>query len=267
MKFGLVIAVVYLAVSPSWATSAQGQPEYTQMETEDSFVYMDKEGLAVRMAKNWACRHQNWAPAAEPTLLLNRQQFNDFELRMKSSGQWSEWSCVVRPGGVTFSRDIQNAQRAMNDAAGKPDCAPRVPETGRLNWETLDYARCYVARDVKKARAAYDAALASRLAEVLRDGGGGLDRLVARAKAEELPHPYEGCGKMLSTVYDSVVCEKDRCDQLLKKAEGFFEMYRLRIDALRGSEAITQQQAQGIAGDADLVREYLWSAQRAADGL
>lgn len=227
---------------------------------------MDSEGIAIRMEKQWACRQSERPTLSEP-LLLEPAAYREFRGRRLALGDWDNWICDIRPGPIIYSREIQKAQAAMNTIPGKPDCAPLVPENGRLNWEMLDYARCYIAKDVQQARETYEAAVTARLSELLREGGNDPERVRARAKETELLRPREGCGKTLRTMFDFAVCELDACERHLIKAEGIFTEYGRRIDKLRDAPTITQSQTDGIAADADLIREVLRRAEREAHGI
>lgn len=258
----LVSALLLAAIT----TNAQIQREYTQLETEDAFVYMDGEGVAVRVMKNWSCRHGAGASNAEP-MVLGKEDYAAFRARRIADGTWKQWSCPVVLGPVTFSREVQEAQRKMNMAPNKPDCVPWVPETGRLNWETLDYARCYLSKDAERARSVYKDKFAARLTSIIGDETAGYDALVARAKSTRLAFPHEGCDRSLDTIYDVVACRMERHGQVLLKAEEFFAFYSERVANLRGTDPILQTHATGLSMDADLVRKHLRRAQREADGL
>ncbi|TBR26379.1 hypothetical protein EPO15_00235, partial [bacterium] len=125
-----------LSVSFDGAAKAREQTKYIQLETDDAFVFMDEKGVAVRMAKNWACRNNGWAANADPRV-FNKPQFEAFKQGQIANGTWKEWVCGEQGGVTVFSRDVQKSQQQMNRAPGKPACAPKVPETGRYNYEML----------------------------------------------------------------------------------------------------------------------------------
>ncbi|TPW22004.1 MAG: hypothetical protein FD126_124 [Elusimicrobia bacterium] len=250
------------------ADCAQGltSPQYITHETDDAFLYLDERGVAIRADKNWACRRTWWSPDTNPEI-FDKQTYQEFRQKQIDMGTWDQWRCQEIVGPVVFSREVREAQRKMNMAPNKPDCVPWVPETGRLNWETLDYARCYVSKEVERARAAYRDRLSATLAEALRDRTAAYDELVAKAKSERLAFALPGCGKTLRTVHDAAACRMEEEDRLLTKAEGYFAAYSGRIDAKRGEAAISHIEASGIAMDAELIRDTLADAQREADGL
>lgn len=255
-----------LSVSFDGAARARGEAEYTQLETEDSYVFMDKEGVAVRMAKNWACRHQNWASTTDP-YLMNRQQFNDFKSKKESSGEWAEWSCGEQGGVTTFSRDIQKSQKAMNTSPAKPSCAPRIPETGRYNVEMLDYSACLLLKDVERSRYGYKIDLLVKLATLLQESvteemilkqtDSLLAKLTEKAKKKRIDKMDQYCGKVVGTVWDLASCKLAKRDEYVKKSEEFLEAYKKRVDSFKGRLVITQAEIQGLQADEALVKKYL----------
>lgn len=258
-----MIAVLSIVAS---SADAQTQRRYVPLETDDAFIYMDEGGVALRAEKDWACRNVGWAPTADPTI-LSSTKYVQFRQGQIDRGTWDQWLCKAVVGPVVFSREVLEAQRKLNMAPGKPDCVPWVPETGRLNWEALAYARCYVSKEVERARQAYRERMSAALADALDDAPTGYDALVAKAKAAKLPFTLDGCGKPLKTVFDAVACRMQEQDRLLSKAEEYFAAYSERIEDRRGKEPISQIEASGIAEDAELIRSQLSDAQREADGL
>lgn len=218
------------------------------------------------MAKQWVCRRRDWPEDASP-YKWNHQEYRDFESRSRAAGDWDWWLCGVQPGEATFSRDVQNAQRAMNLSAPRPADAPTVPETGRYNWEMLEYAKCGIARDIASARDEYKGELAFRLATLLQediseeriqhDVDSALAELGPRAKASRLLTPDTSCSPPAGDMYDLALCRMKRRDGLLNTAEGLYKAYADRVASLRDSLVISGSQAAGIARDVELVREYL----------
>jgi hypothetical protein len=245
---------------------AQTQPRYVQLETDDAFIYMDDGGVAVRAEKNFACRNVGWASTADPKVLSNAA-FVAFRQGQIDRATWDQWLCKAVVGPVVFSRGILEAQRKMNMAPDKPDCVSWVPETGRLNWEALDYARCYLSKEVQRARADYKDRTAAALAAGLDEGTAEYEVLVTKSKKALLPFAVDGCERTLEKVYDVVACRMEPEGRFIERAEGFFAGYAGRIDRLRGTDPIPQTSASGIAEDAKLIREQLYEARREADGL
>lgn len=251
---------------------AQPKMEYTRMETEESFILMDNEGLAYRYAKNWACRHQNWASIAEP-YLMDRKTFNDFESRKRSSGEWVEWACVVQPGLIMYSRDLHQAQRAMN--SNTPIGAPVVPETGRYSVEMLDYNNIALDRALWAARSDYRVDWVAQLASLLREDLPAavtrdnakelLAALTPKAQATRLARPLAMCGKTIENIYDYVICRMADRDSYLKKAEEQFEAYKDRLNRLRGQTVISPETLGEMGNDAGLIDEFIRRARREGD--
>ncbi|MBI3296589.1 MAG: hypothetical protein HYZ75_00380 [Elusimicrobia bacterium] len=255
-----------LSVSFDGAARARGEPEYTQIETDDSYVFMDREGVAVRMAKNWACRHQSWDPSAEP-YLMNRQQFTTFQTEKEASGEWEQWACGEQGGVTIFSRDIQKSQKAMNASATKPSCAPRVPETGRYNVEMLEYSACLLSKDVERSRYGYKVDLLVKLATMLGEHPSEemilrqTDRLLAeyeaKAKNTNINLDDQHCGRKVTTAWDAATCKLKERDDYVKKSEEFLIAYQQRINAYKTREVITQAEIQGLQADEALVKKFL----------
>lgn len=267
-RFALVLCWGFLSHMPGVCSegSSPTQHKYVTLETDEAYMFMDEGGVAVRAEKNWACRNVGWASTADPKVFTS-PDFARFRQGQIDGRTWDQWLCKAVIGAVVYSREILEAQRRMNMAPDKPDCVPWVPESGRLNWETLDYARCYLGKEVQTGRKAYDDRFTATLAWELDDETGDRNALVAKAKGTRLPFVQDGCDRELKSVFDAVVCRLERHDSFLKTAEGFFAGYSQRIDAQRGVDPIPQLTATGIAEDAKLVRRYLNRAQRDADGL
>lgn len=236
------------------------------METEDAFLYLDENGVAHKAEKNWACRNVDWASTANPTIYGN-DKFAEFRQRQINQVTWNQWVCKAVVGPVIFSRGILEAQRQMNMAPNKPSCVSWVPETGRLNWEALDYARCHVTKEVQRARADYKERTVSALAVALDDRTSEYEVLVLKSKKARLAFAVNGCERTLETAYDVVACKMEPEGRFIEKAERFFSEYAARIERLRGTDPIPQSTAAGIAEDAKLIREQLSEAHREADGL
>lgn len=248
------------------ASGSFGQSRLIPLETEDAYVYMDEEGVALRADKIWSCTRVDRSDGGSPEE-FKKAGFDDFRLRQLEAGEWDKWACTVTVGPVSFSREVLEAQRRMNMAPDKPDCTPWVPESGRLNWETLDYARCYVKKEVEGARQDFNARKAATLSALLGDTTSDFDSLIAKSKLTKLVRTVEGCGKTLVFVHDYVSCRMDGEDALLTKAEDYYRVYSDRIDARRGRDPVTQIEASGIGEDAKLIQRQLRRARREADGL
>lgn len=255
-----------LSVSFDGAARARPEAQYTQMQTADSFVFMDDEGVAVRMAKNWACRNRSWAPSSEP-LVMNKPQYDAFEAKHRQANTWDEWICGEQGGVTTFSRDIKKSQEAMNRSPGKPACAPRVPETGRYNFEMLDYSACLLIKDTERSRLGYKIDLLVKLATMLQESvtedmilkntDSLLEKLTKKAQGKRLDKFDQYCGKVVSTVWDLATCKLAKRDEYVKKAEEFLAEYQKRVKAFKGREVITQSEIQGLQADEALVKKYL----------
>lgn len=259
-------ALLSLAPGARSESTSPTQRRYVPLETEDAYVYMDEEGVAVRAEKNWACRNVGWASTADPKI-FSSPDFARFRQGQINGGTWDQWLCRAVIGPVVFSREILEAQRKMNMAPDKPDCVSWVPETGRLNWEALDYARCYVSKEVVRARAAYRDRFSEALAKALDGRTAPLHELIVAAKAAKLPFTVKGCGRWLETAFEVAACRMEVQDRLLTEAEGFLANYAERVDARRGIDSLSPSDAAGLAEDAELIRSRLRDAQGEADGL
>lgn len=256
------IALFGLAIS----TGAYAQSRLITLETEDAFVYMDEEGVSLKADKIWSCKRMDQGEANNPQE-FNKAGYDEFRRHQIEDGEWDKWLCSVKVGAVSFSREVREAQRRMNMAPDRPDCAPWVPETGRLNWEALDYARCFVKKEVEAARLNFNARKAAALSGLVGDPASDFNTLVAKSKLTKLQRTVEGCGKTLVFVYDYVSCRMEGEDAILTNAETYYQVYSDRIDARRGHEPLSQMDASGIGEDSKLIRRTLRRAQREADGL
>lgn len=261
--YAILLAALILIVNTA---SAQPSSRYILHETEDAFLYLDENGVAHKAEKNWACRNVGLASTSTPTV-YNNAKYAEFRQGQIDRGTWNQWTCKAVVGPVIFSRGILEAQRQMNMVPDKPDCVSGVPENGRLNWEALDYARCYVAKEVQRARADNKDRTASALAVALDDRTSEYEVLVSKSKIARLAFAVDGCERTLESVYDVVSCKMEPEGRLIEKAERYFSEYAERIERLRGTDPILQTTAAGIAEDAKLIREQLSEARREADGL
>lgn len=264
-----VVRFLALCVFLATPSSAQKRANYIQLETDDAFVYMDGEGVAVRIGKIWACRHATWARTEEP-LLHTLRQFEQFKSERKAMGDWENWSCGVQPGAVTYSRDVQAAQRALNASPLRPACAPWIPETGRNNWEMLEYDRCLLSEQLALAQAEYSTEFASRLADMLgeglpenrlrQDAAAVIAELAPKARAKKLGLYDNACDRVVATVYDLVDCRMAGRETALRQAEEDLPRHAGRIEAQRGRDGIEQPLMDGIAADAAMLRKRLRAA-------
>lgn len=242
------------------------------METEEAYVLMDEEGVAYRYAKNWACRRSGWAPGAEPAV-YGQPEFIAFRERARADGSWGDWFCSARPGTITYSRDLQRAQRRMNSNA--PFGAPYVPETGRYSAEMLEYNRIVLDTKIFTARGDYQVAFVSQLTSLLREAppatvtrdnaGQILSSLKAKAAAKRLDRPFEMCGRTVDNVYDYVACRMAGRDSALKKAEERFAEHQDRLRNLRGQTTVNPETLTQLGEDAAAIDKFIRQAQREGD--
>lgn len=270
LRIALILTICAFAAVPL----AAQKRNYIRMETEDTFLLLDDNGLAFKYAKNWACRHLSWAPTSTPTL-YNYTDFISFKERQKAQGTWQDWICAEQPGVVIFSRDLQQAQRRMNSNA--PFGAPHVPETGRYNAEMLEYNWVVLVASVFAGRSEYQIAFVAQLASLMREEPPALvtkdnakeilAALAPKAKAKLLERPLERCGKTVENVYDYVECRMAAQDALLKQAEERLRSYQERVNRLRGQTAISPEDLTELGEDAAFIDESIRQAKREGDDL
>ena len=208
-------------------------------------------------------------------MLLNRPEFIAFKERQKAEGFWGEWTCTIQPGVITFSRDIQLAQRAMNANQNAPFGVPVVPETGRHNVEMLEYNHLVLDAAIGIGRAEYRIAFVLQLLSLLREEAPAavsrdnakeiLAALTPKAKAKRLARTFEKCGKPVDNVYDSVACRMVERDASLKKAEERFEAYKDRLNGLRGPNVVTPETLADLGEDAAQIDGLLRKAKQEGD--
>lgn len=264
----LILSVLTCAAS----TAVAQESRFIQMETEEAYILMDDEGVAYRYAKNWACRHSGWGTGDEPEV-LGYSEFIALRDRSKADGSWELWTCAVRPGPITFSRDLQRAQRRMN--SNVPFGAPYVPETGRYSAEMLEYNRISLDAALFAARTDYQVAFVTQLSALLREAPPTavtrdnawqiLTALTAKATAKKLDRPFEMCGRMVDNVFDYVDCRMTARDSALKKAEEKFAEFQDRLRNLRGQTIITPETLAQMGEDAILIDKFIRQAKREGD--
>lgn len=249
--------------------SATIRSKYIQMEVGDYFVFMDEEGLAIKVEMEWACRRTDWARTSAPKV-FDPRQFERFRNEKKASGDWVNWVCDVGAGPVVFSRDLQRAQRAMNASQLRPDCAPQVPETGRNNWEMLEYDRCLLTEQFAMAQREFTVEFALRLADALgesqlegpirQDPDARLIELTVKARAKKLGLYDNLCDKVIPTTYDLIECRMADRKAALARVQKFLPFHQTRVEGQRGRDGIEQPIMDGIAADAASLRKTLRAA-------
>lgn len=258
------------------SASARADKRYVQLETSDAFVYMDGEGVAVRVEKNWACRNVGWASTAEPTI-YGKEGFTRFWDIQIANGTDFQWNCTIIAGPVVYSREVQRAQREMNASPKRPAQARRIPETGRYNWEMLDYTRLVLSAEIREARriyegqviAAYLDFLSAVVAEerIQRDPDAVIAELSAKGMARRLDIQDPHCGRIVATVHDAVTCRLADRETRLLAAEDSYKDYADIVNGLDGHSAISAGEAQAVNLAARQVQRRLARFEAAALGL
>lgn len=269
VRLRLPAALLSIFVSAANPAYAQTQRLYIPLETDDAFVYMDERGVAVRAEKNFACRNVGWAPTADPKVLSNAK-FVEFRQGQIDRGTWDQWICRAVMGPIVFSRGILEAQRKLNMAPNEPSCTLWVPETGRLNWEMLEFDRCALSTQLAAVKASAAREFAARLADLTgtelpedrlqSDPAQVLEELLPRARAERLDIFAADCGRVVSTVLDLVTCQRRVRQEQLDAAEGLYGAYASRVESLRGTASLEQGTVDGLAADAAEIRRRLREA-------
>lgn len=264
--YASLLAILTIGAPPASATS---RSKYIQMEVGDFFVFMDEEGLAIKVEMEWSCRRTDWARTSTPKV-FDPRHFERFRTEKKASGDWGNWVCDVGAGPVVFSRDLQRAQRALNASPLRPDCAPQVPETGRNNWEMLEYDRCLLTEQLAMTQREFTVEFALRLADALgesqlegpirQDPGARLIELTVKAQAKKLALYDNLCDKVIPTTYDLVECRMADRKAALARVQKFLPFHQTRIEGQRGRDGIEQPIMDGIAADAASLRKTLRAA-------
>ncbi|TPW20302.1 MAG: hypothetical protein FD126_1821, partial [Elusimicrobia bacterium] len=256
-----------LSVSFDGANKARDQAKYIQMDTEDSFLFLDEKGVAVKMAKNWACRRTDWSPQSNPKV-MNKPEYQAFREAHKASGDWDSWVCGEQGGVTTFSRDVQKSQHQMNRAPNKPACAPKVPETGRYNYEMLKYSDCLLQQDVDRSRRGYKIDLIVKLAtmlsenvtedRILKDTDKLLGELTLKGSKKKIDNRFDHyCNKVVKNYLELAECKLAKRDEHVKKAEEAYKAYAARVETYHERDTITTPEIQGLQADEGLVKKYL----------
>jgi hypothetical protein len=255
--------------------SSPTQRRYVPLETEDAYIYMDDGGVAVRAEKNWSCRNVNWASTSDPKV-FSKPDFAQFRQGQIDGGTWNQWMCKAVVGAVVYSRGIRDAQRKMNAWHLRPDCAPWVPETGRNNWEMLEYDRCLLSEQLAFAQVEFSVEFAARLADILgesipdarlrQDTKELIAELSAKARKKKLGLYDSSCDKVVPMACDFVECRLAGRRAALRKVEDFLPRHAERVAAQRGRDGIEQSRMDGIAADAASVRRLLRTVLGEAEG-
>jgi len=256
------------------ATGGKTQPQapnYTQVDTPTGFVFMDNEGVAVRMTKNYVCREGEDGKTYEMTS-AGYERF-----KKEHAGDLDKYQCGVSAGVTVFNRELQKMQEKMNDPKTKPSCAPKVPETGRYNFEMLKYSECRLEDQVKLLEKGYELDRLARIAELLgeqyhddqflkdAEHGGKLQKaLLDRAKRslDDIPFRrkklYDStCGGYVTTVLELVDCKLKKRKDYLDEARKSLDLYKTRVGGFRDRQVITEQDIQGLQGDEQFISKYV----------
>ncbi|MFA5140330.1 MAG: hypothetical protein WC728_13950 [Elusimicrobiota bacterium] len=251
-------------------------PKLTQINTTDGFVFADKQGIAVEMGKNVVCRNAQWPDDKEP-VMMSPTKFKSFRAEEEGKGQWGNWLCGEAGGPQSFDRNLKEQQHKMNDPKTKPACAPEVPETGRYNYQMLQYSLCRVEEQVKLLERGYELDRLVRIAELLgeqyhddqflKDAQNGYklrDALLKRAEAslDDIPFRHRKmydstCGGYVTTVLELVDCKLKARKQYMEDARKFLDRYKARVESFKGRQFITEQDIQGLQADEQLVSKYV----------
>lgn len=253
------------------ALPAPGAEHYIQLDTEGAFVFMDSEGVALRVEKMWACRNTGW-PASVGAEGYTREQFLGFKERRIADGTWEQWDCREYAGDVIWSRVMLEAQRKMNTAADKSACVPWVPETGQYNREMFESSLCELRAAVVDARQDYTADLVLRLGTVLRmepptapsetQRSEYQAEVIAAAKEKSLLTRQEGCGRTLATLMEWTECRMSARAATVDAAEQSLLRYSELVATLPRAGRLSYFQVQDLQAQAVEVRRFV---ERAAD--
>ncbi|HAH05629.1 MAG TPA: hypothetical protein DCM05_03740 [Elusimicrobia bacterium] len=237
--------------------------DYLQIDTENEFVFADEKGVAVRMAKSMSCRDKRWASGSEP-LKMTLARFQTFKAEKESSGDWESWECSQIGGAVVFNRELVEQQRKMNK--NRPTCAPKIPETGRYNYEMLYYSYCQRQEQVDQLDRGYHVDRMVRLAQLLnkqyREDQFLKDKTLERDLAEmgrkKKINAYDGiCGRVVSDYTDLVDCRLAKRLEYLEKAKKHTLSYRRRVEAFKGRDTIMPEEISGLQADEQIIFKYV----------
>lgn len=258
------------------AVYAQSGRHLVTLETEDAYIYMDEGGVAIRAEKNWACRNVGWASTADPKIMDNAR-FRAFRDSQITNATWDQWICTTAPGPVTFSREVQKAQQEMNASPKRPAQARRIPETGRYNWEMLDYSRLVLSSEVGDARRVYAEQVIAAFLDFLpaevaatrieRESDAVIAELSEEGKAKSLNINDPICGRVVANVYDAVTCRMHERETRLRAAAESYRAYADMVIGLNGRATISTEEAQAANLAARQVKRRLAQFEVASLGL
>ena len=256
-----------LSVSFDGAVKNADAKALTQLDTDESFVFMDSEGVSVRMAKNKVCRHKDWEEKTE-SLVMTLKQFEKFKGQQESFGEWQNWLCGEGGGVTTFSRDLQKRQKEMNQ--NRPACAQPIPVTGRYNYEMLQYSWCLLSTDVENSQRAYKIDMMVRLARLTgeqfmddqflddhKNGNKLYNFLRAKAAKEKLDKYDALCGRKVVSVLDLVECKMTKRKEYVDKASEQLKAYKARTEGFKGRQVISEAEIASLQTDEAGIRKFL----------
>ena len=259
---GLLLLILPFSIGPY----AQEPPRYIQMETEDSILFLDDEGVAIKAEKTWACRRLDWV-AADSKHTFNRARYLSFREARIAEGTWTGWTCQETPGDILWSRAIRDAQRKLNMSAVKKPCSPWVPETGYYNREMFEYSLCALRIDLEAAREDYAGVMALRLGLTLRmeppsaPSEAELARyraaVIAAARQHRLLIPTEGCGRTMQTLFDFVECAQERLKAELDDADRLLVEHSRSVESSPRGERLIHSQVREMQEQSAAVKAAL----------
>ncbi|MBI5244639.1 MAG: hypothetical protein HY922_13305 [Elusimicrobia bacterium] len=241
----------------------QPKQDFMQVDTDQDFVFVDRRGVAVRMMKSMSCRSRRWPAGYEP-LKMSMAKFPTFKAEKEASGDWEDWECAETGGVVTYNRDLVRQQQKMNK--GRPPCAPKIPETGRYNYEMLYYSYCQRQEQVdqieKGERIDRMARLAQLLGKQYREDQFIKDKtleadLAAMGRKKKI-NEYDGvCGRVVSDYTDLVDCRLEKRNAYLDKAKKHLLSYRRRVESFKGRDVILPEEISGMQADEQIIFKYV----------
>ncbi|MEK9144395.1 MAG: hypothetical protein AAB339_02155, partial [Elusimicrobiota bacterium] len=261
---GFMLGAKLNAIMTGVMTAEGPKADFTRVNTPEGYVFMDDKGVAFRASKAMACRAKAWPDDYEP-LVMSLKKFAEFKAEKEAAGEWDNWFCGEMSGVTTFSRDLAVQQKRMNKE--RPPCAPIVPETGRYNFEMLQYSYCKMDTQVSELDKSWRIDRMVRIAQLLgkqyRDDQWFKDAklesdLLAEARKKKV-NRYDGvCGREVSDVLDLVDCRLAKRVEHLGQAKEKLALFKTRMQRFSGADSISNEDVEGMRGTEFLVSKYVF---------
>jgi hypothetical protein len=247
--------------------SAGGQGD-SQILFDDGnqLIVTDREGVRQRVSKTMVCRDNSWG-ANHPDLEMSSQKYAEF--KKLHSGDMYLWTCNPGTDGVVlYYRDLKRQQEKMN--ANRPPCAPRIPETGRYNFETFYYSYCQQEMQAKQMEESWHLDRKVHLAQLLGkqiqgdqyySDPGLEDDLVREARKKKLGGSegeyFSTCDRRVHDFLEMTDCMLEKRKEYSAKALEYLKSYQAHVMETKGKDVVSRAEVERLDAERNLVNKYV----------